>query len=465
MYDDNFSPEQIELLPDALPPEDASLVRALQTVYQSEADSHKHSLERVRARLVQQKVLGHISLPTQSKSLEGKVINIKEKKIIGTRNVLQEMSSSMPRPQVKKRGSIVRMVGISIIAAATLITILSFTIFSNGLLSTQQMAGRQQTAQQKEISHARLVCSVGLNARPLPPFGTASVGVSWSAQGRVATSAGNNFTLFSAKDCGAKTTKPTTFYEGSWSSDGKKLVVVSASDNALNVLDKDGNSIANIPFTKLGTMFVGRLAWSSDGTKFTFISRDSNHQESVKTADAADGGNVKTLMTIDGDGGAKGFGDFSPDGRYVLVTDLKEHSVWDVNTRKKISDLPSDDGQGDSSAEAFSPDSSLFARSGRGKVEIYSSADGKLQNSFKVDEGTGDLAWSHDSKYLAASWRSISIYDVSAKKVVTKFGLVDAKHQISNISWAPDDSGLVSSTSQILDDGNSQIPVNVWALS
>src|SRR5207248_1012228 len=141
----------------------------------------------------------------------------------------------------------------------------------------------------------------------------------------------------------------------------------------LDVLDSNGNSIKNIPFTQLGAISVGPLTWSSDSTKLIFVSDESNHQSSIKSVDVANGGNVRTLMKMSGDGGTSGITDLSPDGRYVLMTQLnksakqKEHSIWDVNTGKKVSDLPSDDGKGGFSTEAFSPDGSLIAVGGKGK--------------------------------------------------------------------------------------------------
>ncbi len=384
------------------------------------------------------------------------------------KNATQGMNVFQPPQQTKKRGSNMLIVGITIVAAVVIIAILGFTVFADTLFPTQQTAGSVSStltgaAEQQQVSssNAKLVCSVGLDVSSPSPLG---VNVYWSAQGKIAASSANNLMSFTAKDCGAKTVTPTTSQGENWSPDGQKLLLLSESDKALQVLDKDGKAIATIPFTKLGAMFVGSLAWSPDGTKFLFVSRDSDQKESVKIADAADGGNVKTLITIDGDGGATGFGTISPDGKYVSAVDPKGDSIWDVNAGKKLSDLPADTTKG-YSTEAFSPDGSLFARGRSGKIEIYSSADGKLQSTFNAEDNTGGLAWSHDSKYLAVSWKSISIYDVSAKKVVSTFGRVDEQHRISSIAWAPDGSGLVSATTEKNSGGHAPTPVNVWALN
>ncbi len=398
------------------------------------------------------------------------------------KNVFRGMNSSTPFSQTKKPGSIVWVVGIGLVVLVTLITIVGLIVFSGVLDPEQQTTGDglstlvgavglQQTVQQKEISNVRSVCSIGLDVHPLPPSKSTEVSVHWSAQGNIATSSENNFALFSAKDCSAKVTKSIPFYEASWSPDGTKLVAATRSDGALNVLDKDGNSIAHIPFTKLGTNWVGPLVWSSDGMKLTFLSQDANNQSSVKTVDAADGGNVKTLMMMEGDGGALGFLDISPNGRYALgvqlnrATNQSAPGIWDINTGKKVSDLPSNTVARGFSASGFSSDGSLYAQGDYGKVAIYRSADGKLQTSFDADQNTDALAWSHDGKYLAVGGKSITVYDVATQKIVTTFGQVDAQHHISSIAWAPDGSGLVSSAGLTNDDGHSQTSANVWALS
>ncbi len=259
-----------------------------------------------------------------------------------------------------------------------------------------------------------------------------------------------------------------------WSHDGKKVMRINSSSTAgINILDNNGNIITTISDVtgSLGTT-IGPMAWSSDSTQLIVICETLHHQSSIKSVDATNGNNIKTLMKLpDTESRAT---NISPDGRYIIVSQLntaskqKEHSIWDVNTGKKVSNLPSDDGQEDFSITAFSPDGSLIAASGK-KVNIYSTANGKRVASFEdhdaVTKPQGGLVWSPSGQYLAESVNSINIYDIKAQKIVTTFGKVDAEHIIIGLAWAPDGSGLVSATDRLQDDGHSQTPINVWALS
>ncbi len=470
------------------------LIQHLHTGTQEFAQENERSLDRIWSRLAQSQEHA-IFLPAQWKQSEEKPgttpgtihSTIKEVKVMQQdENVSWGMNPPIDIVQPKKRRSILRMVGLSLVAAVAIVTILSFTVFSGILRPATPTAnkgtstitgapGHQEQPQQPTISSAKLTCSVGLDVRALPPFDYSITRADWSAQGKIAVTSTDTMTTFSAKDCSGKsTTNPSAIYEASWSPDGTKLVTADSSAEALNVLDSNGKTIANIPFTQLGATFIGEIFWSSDSTKLTFIADEPNHQGSIKSVDA-NGSNLKTLMHIDTNGGTSGINALSPDGKYALVvqfnksTKQKELSIWTVNPWKKVSDIPTDKQGYD--AAVFSPDSSLFALAGTSQVHIYSTADGKLQSSFNdpdAGEGVkdiGGLAWSLDGKYLAESATSINIYDVNAKKIVTTFGKVDAHHKIFSVAWAPDGSGLVSSADMIPDDGHSQTQVNVWKLS
>jgi WD40 repeat protein len=474
LYEDNFSPEQIEQLPDALPLEDASLVRALQTVYQSEADSHKHSLEHVRARLAQQEVSGHISLPTQSKPLEGKIIDIKEKIIMEARNASQEMSSSVPRPQGKKRGSMMRTVGMSIIAAVAIITILSFTIVSNGLLPTQQTPGNGSSTiggQSQTMSNGRQVCTFTtsyavVNSIPWGP------NLDWSTQGQIAASGYNTFQIASANSCQVAFSQPLQQnYTIRWSPDGSKVVMAGTS-HTLDVFDRQGHSILHLTFAQLGADSVGDVFWSSDSTKLIFVSETSGgneFSESIKSVNVSGGSNITTLMTLPPNC-VPAF--FSPDGKFFITSQIgnanqKVFAFWDLNKKKQVSTflnpLPAI-----RAITVLSPDGSQVAVAEDKQIVIYTTADGKLASSFSAAQRSTvrptSIAWSPDGKYLAEGTNTITIYDVQTKKAVATFGQVDAQHTITTLAWAPDGKGLVSATGTI-DNSSPEATVHVWALS
>jgi WD40 repeat protein len=485
---DNLQPETIDRVIESggFSQQDHQTTRLIQHLYvrsQAYAQANERSLDRIWSRIVQSQE-HPVSLQASLKQPEGRIITIKEKEAMQDTNISGGMNSLPSLSKPKKRRSLLRVVGTSLVAAAVVITILSFAFFSGVLRPGSQtpgkgsstLTGAPQSPQQTTISNGKLVCSVGLDVRALPPFGYSITSVNWSTQGKIAAASTQNFTTFSAKDCSAKSTKTAMAYEESWSPDGTKLAIADSSADALEVLDSNGNSIANIPFTQLGATSVGTLVWSSDGTKLIFIALEANHQSGIKSVDAANGGNVKTLMALPNNGnGITGLTDLSPNGRYAIVTQLnaatkmKDHSIWDVNTGKKVSNLPSDDGKGSFGKTVFSPDGSLVAVAGN-EVRIYTTATGSLltsfgdQNAAAVD-GVAALAWSPDGKYLAESASSINIYDVHMQKIVTTFGKVDAHHKIFGLAWAPGGAGLVSATDQLQDDGHSQTPVNVWALS
>src|SRR5581483_5629909 len=82
------------------------------------------------------------TLQSPRKQPEGKIIMIKEKEVMEDKNVSWGMNSSTPLSQAKKRGSILRSVSISLVAAVAVITILSFTVFSGVLRPAPQTADK-----------------------------------------------------------------------------------------------------------------------------------------------------------------------------------------------------------------------------------------------------------------------------------------------------------------------------------
>lgn len=475
MSDDNFLPEQSEQVSDALPHGDERLERALREVYQPLAKDHQRSLERVRLRLAQQEASNRISPPKQGKHPEGKIIALKEKNIMEDKNVSWGMNSSPEHSQAKKPRSILRIVGTVLIAAVALITILSFTIFSGVLRpapqasslkpSTQTGAPGQQSqpVQQKAISNGKLVCSVGVDDRPLPPFTRSRALPSWPIQGKIVANYTDGSTLFSAKDCSGKKALTIGSVLATGSPDGNKIAISNYSTKTLDILDSNGNMLKSISYPQLGSVNVSQVAWSSDST-LIFLSSESNYVSTIKSIDA-NGGNLKTLVSTDGERGGKGFVALSSAGKYALMvqfnraTKTKDMSIWDVNAGKQVSTLPPN-GYG-----TFSPDGSQIAVSGADQIRIFSTSDGKPVSTLDYKNAL-DLAWSPDGKYLAVCNTSISIFDVTTKQSVATFGQVTdaAKQQIVNMAWSPDGTGLVSSLDQP-DDGHTQTPINVWALS
>jgi hypothetical protein len=476
--DDNFSPEQIEQLPTALSGNDARLLNELQALYQPLGNEHVHSLERVRARLAQQEALKRTVQTTQDEQPKGKIIAIKDRNVMEDKNTSWGMNSSTSFAPTKKRRSVIRIVGISLVAAVALITILSFTVFSGVLRPTPQTAGNTSTitgaqpphtgTQQKAISNAKLVCNIGVDDRPLPPFTHSRVLVDWPVPGKAVAHYTGESAIFSTKDCSGKKALSNENYQAVGSPDGKKFATSSYNSHTLDIRDADGDTVKSISFPQLGVVGVSEIVWSSDGAKLIFIAEEANHVAAIKSIDA-NGGNLKTVIRTDGDKGARGFLYLSPDAKYAFMSDFnftkkqKEYSIWDVNTGKQISDLTAGFDKNGFRALAFSPDSSLVAVGGDDRINIFSAANGQIVSTLDY-KGAEDLAWSPDSKYIAVCNTSISIYDVKAKQAVTTFGKVAANQKVISLAWSPDGTGLISSIDQP-DDGKTPTPVSVWALS
>jgi hypothetical protein len=397
---------------------------------------------------------------------EGKISAIKNRNIMEDRNVSRGMSSSAPS-QTKQRGSILRIVGISLVAAVAVITILSFFAFSGALQSAPQTAGNNTStitgAQQKAISNAKLVCNLTVDGPGLLPFINSRIQVDWPVQGKVVAHSSKTSVIFSAKDCNGKKALPNENHQATGSPDGKKIATASYKTDTLDIEDSDGNTVKSITFAQLGMHVLPEMVWSSDSTKLFFIAEGTNSTSTINSIDA-DGGNLKTLLRVDSKQEPAGFIKLSPAGKYAVMFNQEAYSIWDVNSGKKVSEFPSASGKSDKSL-AFSPDSSLLAIGENNQISIFSTANGKALTTLDY-KGTEDLAWSPDGKYLAACSTAISIYDVNAKQAVMTFGKVadPARQKVVGLAWSPDGIGLASSLEQP-DDGKAATPVSIWALS
>jgi hypothetical protein len=394
----------------------------------------------------------------------------------------------------KRRSPVLRGVGIGLIAAVALITIVSFTIFSGLLrpasqttsnISTTGAHNQQQQPQlQKVISSGKQVCSLNAGSKVSINGAPWSADLSWSAQGQLVVGTYSSFKAYSAKNCSPiKSFQPAIQQQPVgplWSPDGNKLLVADPGDfNSTYVLDRNGNIL-----TKLQGDYIGSGRWSSDSTKIIFPLNDAysyptNHAAaysnsqlqkfkiSIRAIDV-NNGKVTTLTQL-----PEGYGAYAwtSDAKTVVIRRLKNDrttidlATWDTNQGKLVSQtsLPEP-----ASGQALSPDGSLLALDGEDKIDIYSTATWKLLASFADKKGPNmgaSLAWSPNGNYLAEVSQSIKIYDVAANKLAATFGQVDAQHTITDLVWSPDGTGLATSTMVLSNDKPSDLTVNVWALS
>lgn len=383
-----------------------------------------------------------------------------------------------PPTPIKKRHVILRTMGIGLVAALAIITIVSFTLFSTVLHTGTQVhikpstntgaagAGYPQKQQQRAFTPT-LVCHVGdiMNG---PSGWDAELG--WSSQGQVVAAGLLNFQIASAQNCQTTSSKNIKSFTYKWSPDGKKLLTIDKDHQAFNVLDSHGNTLVSLSFAQLGVSEVASTVWSSDSTSLIFAGQAQN-QSVIKSVNIVTS-NVRILGTLS----TRGISTLSPNGKFLLIygadksTQAKGAALWDINSGKQIDLLPSITSVQNFMETVFSPDSSQIMLLGSSQVSIYATATGKLQSSFantnSVPNGPGlVLAWSPDGKYLAEGSNKIRIYDVQTHQMVASFGQVDAQHLIATLVWSPDGKGLISATGPSDFSATIPIAVNVWRLS
>jgi hypothetical protein len=436
------------------------------------------------------------------------IISGKERKIMEENTNSWGMNPLTPLGAAKKRRSPVqRGVGIGLIAAVALITIVSFTVFSGVLRPAAQTTNNQKTsvgaqnqqqqlqmqdaqdqqnqpALQNAINSGKQVCSLNAGSKVSINGAPWSAGLNWSAQGQLVVGTYSSFKAYSAKNCSTIASFQPAIQQqpvgALWSPDGSKLLVTDPQDsNFTYVLDRNGKIL-----TKLKGNFIGSGSWSSDSTKIIFPLNDADSHPQAIAAGYSDSQLQKfriSIKAIDFNNGKvttltqlpEGYGSaaWSSDVKTVVVQRLKNDrstmdlATWDVDKGKLVSNASLSEPSL-SLGQLLSPDGSMFALDSEDKIEIYSTATWKLLASFEDKKSLGaTLAWSPNGNYLAEISQSVKIYNVAAKKLATTFGQVDAQHTITDLAWSPDGTGLATSTMVLSDDQPSDLTVNVWALS
>jgi WD40 repeat protein len=206
---------------------------------------------------------------------------------------------------------------------------------------------------------------------------------------------------------------------------------------------------------------VSSIAFSPDGKLIAGSSEDGQ----VRLWDAETGEQKRTLKA----GGLITHLAFSPDGALLAVgaaVGISQSSGSAATTLYEISLLDSQTGQvkhilaDKTGARAFfSADGKTVATGGKdGVVELWDTATGQLQKSFKGHEGDVDaVSLSPDGKLLASAGKDkiIKIWDIAAGTV--KWGLKGHDDAVTSLVFAPDSKTLASA-------GASKT-ANVWLLN
>lgn len=405
------------------------------------------------------------------------------------------MNSPTPRGTAKKRRtSVLRVVGIGLVAAVALVTILSFTVFSNVFRPASQATGKPSTVtgakhqpQQQQapqvISNGKQVCTLNAGSKTSINGAPWSAGLDWSSQGQLVVGTYSSFKAYTAKSCSPITSfQPDVTNQAVgalWSPDGSKLLVAYPTNiNTTYVLDRNGKTLRTLKGD-----YIGSGRWSSDSTKIIFPLNDTmsypqarvapfnatqmqNLRVSIKAIDVASG-NITTLTHL-----PQGYSHYawSSDVKTVIIRQMKnartmtmDLATWDTSQGKLVSNTSIPEP---SLGQALSPDGSMLALDYDKKIDIYSTSTWKLLASFDSQKPLGaKLAWSPNGNYLAEAAQSIKIFDVAGNKLAATFGQVDAQHTITDLVWSPDGTGLATSSMVLSNDQPSDLSVDVWALS
>ncbi|HUE41798.1 MAG TPA: hypothetical protein VMO75_07705 [Chthoniobacterales bacterium] len=281
--------------------------------------------------------------------------------------------------------------------------------------------------------------------------------------------------VISSEDFPLKQVKPHTYvvdYEGSWSPDGKKIVLISSRHGGMKVHKMDANSPnhgSDMRQLTKGDAEDDSPSWSPDGKKITFVSiREGVSQIFVMNAD---GGNQRQLTK----GKAENIHPmWSPDSARILFNTTyfvgataadgtnvpSDNKVIGEQIDKKMdlatirpdgTDLKRITTGGGYTYASFSPDGmSILHRRIQGPLSQTFIMNADASNDHNIS-GEGNIdgwpAWSSDGKRIVFSRRvnerfQLFVMNLDGSDVRQ---LTDASGEFVNPRWSPDGTKILCS--------------------
>ncbi len=146
---------------------------------------------------------------------------------------------------------------------------------------------------------------------------------------------------------------------------------------------------------------------------------------------------------------------FSPDGNYILISDLIETTVWEINNHSKLYNFPYSEKESCCTKAFFTPDGKFIITSGNMGTKLWDFTSGKLIHEYPGKSPySGALAQlSSTGKYLLVSnliddFASWELWDVESGKKLKTF------LNVKKISFLPNNDFIITNSTQGLDVWN-----------
>lgn len=228
---------------------------------------------------------------------------------------------------------------------------------------------------------------------------------------------------------------PNNVY-AAWSPDGLYLAVYGWIDGTIRITEGATGKLVNT--LKAHKEMVYSVQWSQDGTRLSSVGWDGklrlwntlNWQEQAVVDVLTHGMVIRA--------------EWSPDASHLSWFGFFEREIWiwDATTEKVERKLANPVGV---SAVAWSPDSKTIAAASRdGKLRLWDVATGKLVKTLSDKYHEDKIAWSPDGKHLATVASQGMIITLWDMETGTEDKLLSTGGTVTSMTWSPDGSRLAT---------------------